>query len=154
MVYKKMRLTGFDKRMGILMRTKLAVMFVGAGLFLAIVPAWAHHSVAAEDDGTKPITLQGKVTKMDWVNPHVWIHLEVKNQDGSVTGWMVEGGSPNALLRRGFTRDSLPLGTELVVKAFLAKDGTHLANGKQLTLTDGKKLFLGSSGEGAPPAEK
>ena len=135
------------------MRTNLAVMIMSVATVLA-APVWAHHSFTAEYDAAKPITLQGKVTKMDWVNPHVWIHLEVKNQDGSVTGWMVEGGSPNALLRRGFTRDSLPLGTELVVKAFLAKDGTHLANGQQLTLTDGKKLFLGSSGEGAAPAEK
>src|SRR6266404_5207272 len=137
---------------GYSMKANLAVWTVCAGLLTLAAPAWAHHSFAAEYDGTKPITLQGTVTKMDWVNPHVWIHLEVKNQDGSVTGWMVEGGSPNALLRRGFTRDSLPLGTELVVKAFLAKDGTHLANGQQLTLTDGKKLFLGSSGEGAPSA--
>ena len=137
------------------MKTNLAATVVGAGLLLAVVPVWAHHSFAAEYDATKPITLQGKVTKMDWVNPHVWIHLEVKSPDGTATGWMVEGGSPNALLRRGFTRDSLPLGTELVVKAFLAKDGTHLANGQQLTLADGKKLFLGSSGgEGAPAPEK
>src|SRR3981189_1534449 len=136
------------------MRTKVAAMIVGVATIMA-ASAWGDHSFAAEYDATKPITLQGKVTKMDWVNPHVWIHLEVKNVDGSVTGWMVEGGSPNALLRRGFTRDSLPLGTELVVKAFLAKDGTHLANGQQLTLADGKKLFLGSSaGEAGAAPEK
>src|SRR6202790_4418397 len=114
------------------MRTNLAVMIMSVATALA-APVWEHHSFTAEYDAAKPIILQGKVTKMDLVNPHGWIHLGVKNQVGSVTGWMVEGGSPNALLRRGFTRDSLPLGTELVVKAFLAKDGTHLENGTQLT---------------------
>lgn len=134
------------------MRTKLAVMVVGAGLSLAIVPAWAHHAFAAEFDANKPLKLRGTVTKMDWVNPHAWVYLDVKNPDGTVTSWMVEGGSPNALLRRGFNKNSLLPGTEISVDAFQAKDGTNRANGQSLTLADGKKLFLGSSGEnsGAP----
>jgi hypothetical protein len=126
-------------------------MAVGAGLLLSAVPVRAHHSFAAEFDASKTITLRGTVTKMDWVNPHVWIHMDVKNPDGSMVSWMVEGGSPNALLRRGFGKSSLPAGTEVVVEAFQAKDATNLANAQNITLGDGKKLFLGgSSGEGAP----
>ena len=134
------------------MRMKLAVVVAGAGLLLAAVPVWAHHAFAAEFDAKKPIKLQGKVTKMEWINPHAWIHIDVKNADGSVTSWMVEGGTPNTLLRRGFTKDSLLAGTEVVVDGYQAKDGSNRANGRDITLPDGRKLFLGSSGagEGAP----
>ena len=136
------------------MRTNLAVMAVVAGSVLASLPVWAHHSFAAEFDANKPLKLHGTVTKMDWVNPHAWVYLDVKNPDGSVTSWMVEGGSPNALLRRGFNKNSLLPGTEISVNAFQAKDGTNRANGQSLTLADGKKLFLGSSGEGTGAPEK
>ena len=119
----------------------------------------AHHAFAAEFDAHKPITLRGVVTKMEWVNPHSWIHLDVKEPNGTVKKWMVEGGPPNALLRRGLSRSSLLAGTEVVVEGFLSKDGSNKANGRDVTLADGQKLFLGSSGTGAPqdgrdPTEK
>lgn len=134
------------------MRIKLAAVVAGAGLFLAAVPVWAHHAFAAEFDAKKPVKLEGKVTKMEWINPHAWIHIDVKNPDGSVTNWMVEGGTPNTLLRRGFTKDSLAVGTEIVVDGYQAKDGSNRANGRDITLPDGRKLFLGSgaASEGAP----
>ena len=136
------------------MKTNLAVIVASAGLLLSAVPVLAHHSFAAEFDANKPLKLRGTVVKMDWVNPHAWVYLDVKNSDGTVTSWMVEGGSPNALLRRGFNKNSLLPGTEIYVEAFQAKDGTNRANGQSLTLTDGKKLFLGSSGDNAPDTGK
>ncbi len=132
------------------MRTKLAVVVAGAGLFLAAVPVWAHHAFAAEFDAKKPLKLQGRVTKVEWINPHSWIHIDVKSPDGAVTNWMIEGGSPNALIRRGLTKGSLPEGTEIVVDGYQAKDGTNRANGRDITFPDGKKLFMGSSGTDAP----
>ncbi len=132
------------------MRTKLSVMVVGVSLLTAAVPAIAHHSFAAEFDSAQPITLKGTVTKMEWINPHAWIHMEVKKADGSVENWEVETGNPSALIRRGFTKNSLPPGTAIVVQGFRAKDGGMRANGRDLTFSDGKKLFVGSSGTGAP----
>jgi hypothetical protein len=131
------------------MKAKLAVMITGLGLLLAAVPVWAHHAFSAEYDQTKPLTLKGKVTKWELVNPHSWIHIDVKEADGKVTSWMVEGGSPNSLLRNGFTKSSLPAGTEIVVEGYQAKDGANRAVGKDITYTDGKRLFLGGSAPGA-----
>lgn len=110
----------------------------------------AHHSFSAEYDGNKPITLKGTVIKMEWINPHAWIHLDVKNSDGSVTRWMIEGAAPNALIRRGWNKNSLQPGVEISVDGYLAKDGSKMANGREMTLPDGRRLFAGSSGIGAP----
>jgi len=132
------------------MRAKLAVLVVGAGLLLAAVPLMAHHSFAAEYDATKPVKFTGTVTQMEWINPHAWIHLDVKSPDGKVVNWMVEAGAPNALLRRGFNKQSLLPGTVISVEGYQAKDGANRANGRDITYQDGKKLFVGSSGTGAP----
>jgi len=126
---------------------------VGVGALLAVlatVPVVAHHAFSAEFDAKRPVKLRGTVTKMEWINPHSWIHIDVKDDKGKVVAWMVEGGAPNALLRRGFTKDSLPVGTEILVEGYQAKDGSTRANGRDITLPDGKKLFVGSSGTGAP----
>ena len=131
------------------MRTQFVVAGI-ALICLASVPAVAHHSFAAEFDSNNPVKLRGTVSKMEWINPHAWIHLDVKNPDGSITKWMIEGGTPNTLVRRGFTRDSLKPGTEILVEGFRAKNGANRANGRDLVLPDGKRLFLGSSGTGAP----
>jgi len=134
------------------MRSKLFSVVAGAALVVsaAAVPVMAHHSFAAEFDAKKPVKLRGTVTKMEWINPHSWIHMDVKNPDGTVTKWMVEGGAPNALLRRGWNKNSLLPGTEILVEGFQAKDGANRANGRDITFADGKKLFVGSSGTGAP----
>ncbi len=112
--------------------------------------AIAHHSFAAEFDAKRPVKLRGTVTKMEWINPHSWIHIDVKTDAGKVEQWMIEGGAPNALLRRGWTKNSLPPGTEILVEGFQAKDGALRANGRDITFADGRKLFVGSSGTGAP----
>jgi hypothetical protein len=132
------------------MRMKLSVVAVGVGL-LCTVPVWAHHAFSAEFDVNKPLKLQGTVTKWELVNPHSWIHLDVKGADGKVISWMIEGGSPNSLLRLGFTRNSLPPGTEIIVEGYQAKDGANRGVGANLTFTDGRKLFLGGSAPGADP---
>ena len=126
------------------------VLLAGVGLLLAAAPAAAHHAFAAEFDAKKPIKLRGTVAKMEWINPHTWIHIDVKQTDGTVERWMIEGGPPNALYRRGFTKESLPVGTEILVEGFQAKDGSMKGNGRDLTFPNGRRLFLGSSGTGAP----
>ena len=132
------------------MRIKLSV----AVLILASVPMWAHHAFQAEFDQQKPVKLTGKVTSMEWINPHAWIYIDVKNTDGTVSNWMVEAGAPNALLRRGWTKASLLPGTEILVEGYQAKDGANRANGRDITFKDGKKLFVGSAGTGAPDERK
>jgi hypothetical protein len=135
------------------MRRKLATVIAGIALWVAAAPVWAHHAFDAEFDSKKPVKFQGKVTKMEWINPHAWIHIDVKDDDGKVVSWMIEAAAPNALLRRGWTKNSLPAGTEIVVEGFRAKNGTNRANGSIITFTDGRKLFVGSSAgdPGAPP---
>ena len=116
----------------------------------ATAPALAHHAFSAEFDAKKPVKLQGTVSKVQWINPHAWIHVDVKRPDGKLETWMIEGGTPNTLLRRGITRDSLKVGTVVKVDGYQAKDGSKRANGRDLTLQNGQKLFMGSSGTGAP----
>ena len=129
------------------MRMKLAIAVAVAGLSMS---AWsssalAHHAFAAEFDANKPVNFKGTITKVEWVNPHAWFHIDVKSPDGQVTSWMIEAGSPNILLRRGFTRDTLQVGTVLVVTGYQAKDASNKANGKDITFPDGRKLLVGSS---------
>ncbi len=133
------------------MNLYLAVLVV-ALLLAASMPLIAHHAFGSEFDPNRPVLLKGKVVKVEWVNPHTWIHVEVTNPDGSREVWMIEGGSPNSLLRRGVTKDSLPVGTEIVVDGYQTRDHTlKRANGRNVTYPDGRKLNLGSSGPGAPP---
>ena len=126
----------------------MRMLLLAAGLMAVVWEAYAHHAFAAEFDVNRPIKLQGTVTKLDWINPHSWIHIGVKGADGKVTAWMIEGGSPNALLRLGFTKDALPLGSEIVVEGFQAKDGSNRGVGKSVSFADGRKLFLGGSAPG------
>jgi Family of unknown function (DUF6152) len=133
------------------MQTKLSVSLAALGLLLAVKPVSAHHAFAAEFDAKKPVKLRGTVTKMEWINPHAWIHIDVKKEDGSgVDEWMIEAGTPNTLLRRGFTKDSLKVGTEILVDGYQSKDGSLRANGRDLTLPNGQTLFLGSNSPDAP----
>ena len=137
------------------MKTKLAVVAAVAGMLVAAVPAWAHHAFAAEFDAKRPLTLKGKITKLEWINPHSWIHIEVTGADGKATPWMIEGGSPNSMFRRGFTQQSLALGTEIIVEGYQAKDGANRAVGSDLTFaSDGKRLFMGSSSPDSPDAKR
>ena len=129
--------------------TRLASL--GLLLAMSTSAASAHHAFVSEFDANKPVKFTGTVTKMLWVNPHAWIYVDVKKPDGSVEEWMIETGTPNTLLRRGFTKESLQPGTEISVDGYQSKDGSRRANGRDLTLPDGRTLFLGSSGPGAPP---
>jgi hypothetical protein len=131
------------------MARRVSVTIAAAAIVLAWTPAEAHHAFAAEFDVNRPITLRGMVTKMEWINPHSWIHLDVKGPDDKVTSWAIEGGSPNSLLRLGFTMNALTYGMEIVVEGFQAKDGTNKGVGRVLMFADGRRLFLGSSAPGA-----
>jgi hypothetical protein len=142
-----------------MIRHRISGAVAAVTLLLAAAPVLAHHSFSAEFDASKPVELKGTVVKVEWINPHTWIHIDVKQPDGSVQRWMIEGGTPNTLLRRGLTRESLPAGTEVVVDGYRAKNGSNRANGRDVQFPDGKKLFMGSSGIGAPtdgkdPTEK
>lgn len=120
------------------------------GLMLAATPASTHHAFSAEFDADRPVELKGTVTKMEWINPHSWIHIDVEKDDGTVEAWMIEGGAPNAILRRGFTADSLQAGTVILVEGYQARDGSNRANGRDITFEDGTKLFVGAGSRGAP----
>jgi hypothetical protein len=132
------------------MRVRWYVLVATILMALAAAPVFAHHSFAAEYDSTKPITLKGTITKMEWMNPHARFYVDVKDETGKVTNWELELGSPNGLMRRGWTRNSLKPGDSVVVEGYLAKDGSHLANARQVTLSDGRKVFAGSSDDGGP----
>ena len=134
------------------MKKFLAV--AGAGLFLAATPLWAHHSFSSEFDVNKPLKLEGTLQKWEMVNPHSWFHIDVKGPDGTVVTWMVEGGSPNQLIRMGVTKNTVPIGTKLLIDAYRAKDGTNKAVGRNFVLPDGSRLFLGGSAPGASPDSK
>lgn len=136
------------------MRRKLAVTTAAVCLLATALPAWGHHAFAAEFDANKPLKLTGTVTKMEWINPHSWIHIDVKNPDGTVTKWMIEGGSPNSLFRLGFTRESLPEGAVIVIDGYQAKDGSNRAVGANLTFSDGRRLFMGGSASQIAGKEK
>jgi hypothetical protein len=137
------------------MKKYLAVLVLAVtAAFSTSYEAWAHHAFSAEFDAKTPVTLRGEVTKVEWINPHAWVHLVVEQEDGSAVEWMVEAGTPNTLLRAGLNKNSLPIGSEIVVRGYQSKDRgckpACKANGRDLAFSDGSKVFMGSSGTGAP----
>jgi hypothetical protein len=134
------------------MTRQVVALLAGALLFgVTTHPAAAHHSFAAEFDVNQPVTLRGTITMMEWINPHAWLHVDVKNEDGTTTPWMIEGATPNTLFRRGFTRDAVEIGTEITIEGYRSRNGANRANGRDLILPDGSRLFMGSPpGAGAP----
>jgi uncharacterized protein DUF6152 len=135
------------------MRRKFFFTLSAMAMILASIPVLAHHAFTAEFDANQPIKLRGTVAKLELINPHSWIHIDVKNSDGTTTRWMIEGGTPNTLLRRGITKSSLPIGAEILVDGYRAKDGSPRANGRDVTFPDGRKIFFGSSDPGSAPPD-
>jgi len=127
--------------------------FVAVGVLISTVSLLAHHAFTAEFDTKKPVKLRGTIAKIEMVNPHSWIYIDVKNDDGTTSQWMLEAGSPNVLVRRGFSKAAIPKGTEVIFEGFQAKDGSNRANGRDITFPDGKKLFIGSTGAEGPPED-
>jgi len=136
------------------MRIRLVVMVAAMALVAAAVPAGAHHAFASEFDAKKPVKFTATVTKMEWINPHAWMHVAVKKPDGTVENWMIEAGSPNSLFRRGINKDTVRVGMQVVVDGYQARDGSRRANGRDVTLPEGRKLFLGSQQTPGAPGEK
>ena len=132
------------------MQIRSVVLLTGIAAAFAVAPAFAHHSFAAEYDSAKPITLKGEVTKVEWMNPHARFYVDVKDEGGKVTNWELELGSPNGLMRRGWTRNSLKPGDTITVDGYMAKDGAHLANARTVALADGRKVFAGAAEDGGP----
>ena len=128
------------------MRQRIGAVVAGLACAVTLLPAAAHHSFSAEFDIDQPVTLHGTITDMEWINPHAWLHMDVTNDDGTTTAWMIEGATPNTLLRRGFTRDAVQAGTEITVIGYRARNGANRANGRDLILADGSRLFMGSPG--------
>ena len=126
---------------------------VAVGILISTVQLPAHHAFTAEFDTKRPVKLRGTIAKIELVNPHSWIYIDVKNEDGTTAQWMLEAGSPNVLVRRGFSKTALPKGTEVIFEGFQAKDGSNRANGRDITFPDGKKLFIGSTGAEGPPED-
>jgi uncharacterized protein DUF6152 len=126
---------------------------VAAGVLISTVSLLAHHAFTAEFDTKKPVKLRGTIAKIEMVNPHSWIYIDVKNDDGTISQWMLEAGSPNVLVRRGFSKAAIPKGTEVIFEGFQAKDGSNRANGRDIAFPDGKKLFIGSTGAEGPPED-
>lgn len=135
--------------------TLFVVLFVVfAGVLLAVVPGMAHHAFNSEFDANKPVVLRGTITKLEWINPHSWIHVDVRKPDGTVEAWMVEAGTPNTLLRRGITKTTLIVGTEVTIEGFQSKDGALRANGRDMVLPNGQKLFMANPEATGAPGEK
>ena len=132
------------------MRIRRVLVMAGVALVASVVPGWTHHAFASEFDAKKPVKFTATVTKMEWINPHAWMHVAVKKPDGTVENWMIEAGSPNSLFRRGIDKNTVKPGMEVVVDGYQARDGSRRANGRDVTLPEGRKLFLGSQGTGAP----